>query len=71
MGRRLAAASDQLIGERAPVGPIRDAADYRRRFPDGRIGSNPRRASAEAGAQLYEAAVTELTNVWRRFAEEE
>jgi len=71
VGQRLAAASDRLVGERAPNGPIRDAADYRRRFPDGRIGSNPRRASSEAGARLYEAAVTELTEVWRRFAEEE
>ena len=33
----------------APNGPIYDAADYRRRFPDGRIGSNPSLANPEAG----------------------
>src|SRR5690625_1297674 len=68
VGARLAGASDRLVGERAPEGPIRDAADYRARFPDGRIGSDPRKASAEAGARLYEAAVGELTEIWERFA---
>ena len=38
-----------------------DAADYRRNFPDGRIGSNPALASPEAGRRLYEAAVAALT----------
>ncbi len=36
----------------APTGPIRDADDYRRRFPDGRIGSDPSQATIEHGAQL-------------------
>ena len=40
----------------APNGPIRDAADYRRRFPDGRIGSNPLQAKAEIGAELVGVA---------------
>jgi creatinine amidohydrolase/Fe(II)-dependent formamide hydrolase-like protein len=40
----------------APTGPILDAADYRRRFPDGRIGSDPSQANVEAGAKLVEAA---------------
>ncbi len=33
----------------APTGPILDADDYRRRFPDGRIGSDPSQASVAAG----------------------
>jgi creatinine amidohydrolase len=45
----------------APRGGFADAADYRRNFPDGRIGSNPALASAEAGRQLYDAAVAALT----------
>ncbi|HEY0013409.1 MAG TPA: creatininase family protein [Allosphingosinicella sp.] len=40
----------------APDGSFSDAADYRRRFPDGRIGSNPALATPEAGARLLEAA---------------
>ena len=41
----------------APVGPIYDAEDYRRRFPDGRIGSDPSQATAEAGEKIVAAAV--------------
>jgi creatinine amidohydrolase len=35
--------------EVAPSGGFYDAADYRGRFPDGRIGSNPALATPEAG----------------------
>ena len=41
----------------APTGPILDAEDYRRRFPDGRIGSDPSQASIEAGEKIVAAAV--------------
>src|SRR5258706_11111093 len=41
----------------APNGPIYDADDYRRRFPDGRIGSDPSQASVEAGEQIGLAPV--------------
>lgn len=40
----------------APTGPILDAADYRRRFPDGRIGSDPSQAKPEDGGTLIELA---------------
>jgi creatinine amidohydrolase len=46
-----------LDPEIAPTGGFTDAADYRRRFPDGRIGSNPGLASVEAGPRLLEAAI--------------
>jgi creatinine amidohydrolase len=52
----------------APTGPIRDAADYRRRFPDGRIGSNPALASPEAGKKLFERALAGLDKDYRDFA---
>lgn len=41
----------------APDGGFSDDADFRRRFPDGRMGSNPGLASIEAGKRFYDAAV--------------
>jgi creatinine amidohydrolase/Fe(II)-dependent formamide hydrolase-like protein len=52
----------------APMGPIYDADDYRRRFPDGRIGSDPSQASVEAGAKIVDAAVKGLISEFQRFA---
>src|SRR6476661_7582216 len=40
----------------APNGPIRDALDYRARFPDGRIGSDPAQASPEKGQRIIDLA---------------
>lgn len=51
----------------APRGPIRDAADYRRRFPDGRIGSDPSQASVEDGEKLIDASATALIEKFRTF----
>jgi creatinine amidohydrolase/Fe(II)-dependent formamide hydrolase-like protein len=44
----------------APTGPILDADDYRRRFPDGRIGSDPSQASPEKGERIIAAAAKAL-----------
>jgi creatinine amidohydrolase len=44
----------------APHGEFADAADYRRKFPDGRIGSNSALATPEAGRRLYDAAVAAI-----------
>ena len=54
----------------APNGPIRDALDYRARFPDGRIGSDPAQASPEKGRQIIEAAVPALLGDVAAFAAE-
>ncbi|MFQ5755389.1 MAG: creatininase family protein [Acidiferrobacterales bacterium] len=51
----------------APKGEIFDAADYRRRFPDGRIGSDPSLASVEAGQRLYNAGVQDTLVDYRNF----
>ena len=40
----------------APSGGFTDAADYRARFPDGRIGSDPSQATPEKGAQIVAIA---------------
>ena len=52
----------------APSGPIFDAEDYRRRFPDGRIGSDPSQATVEAGEKIVAAAVKSVISDFRQFA---
>jgi creatinine amidohydrolase len=52
----------------APVGPILDADDYRRRFPDGRIGSDPSQATVDAGEKIVAAAVKAVITEFKAFA---
>ena len=52
----------------APSGPIFDAEDFRRRYPDGRIGSDPTLANPEAGKKLVDAAVRALVREFKAFA---
>lgn len=56
-----------LDPEVAPTGTIADAADYRARFPDGRIGSAPGLASVAAGARLHAAGVEDLLEDYAAF----
>jgi creatinine amidohydrolase len=51
----------------APRGEFADADDYRRCFPDGRIGSNPGLATPEAGRRLYETAVREIAAEYKEW----
>jgi creatinine amidohydrolase len=54
----------------APAGPIRDAADFRRRFPDGRMGSDPTQATPDQGGQIVALASAALiTDAQAFFAE--
>ena len=53
----------------APEGPIRDAVDYRNRFADGRISSDPTQASVEKGAKIAEVAVASLVEDFAKFLE--
>jgi len=52
----------------APKGDFTDAADYRRNFPDGRIGSNPGLSSVDAGKRIFDAAVKDLAADYKAFA---
>ena len=51
----------------APTGPILDADDYRRRFPDGRIGSDPSQATPEKGEAIIAAAARALISDYESF----
>lgn len=53
----------------APQGSFGDALDYRSRFPDGRIGSEPTQASIENGQLIIDAAAKALRDDFRRFAD--
>ncbi|MBW4559910.1 MAG: creatininase family protein [Mojavia pulchra JT2-VF2] len=60
--------------KQAPLSPevatghnIYSAADFRVRYPDGRMGSNPALATPEHGKQFYDSAVKELSNGYLEF----
>ena len=60
--------------KQAPLSPevgsghrIYSATDFRLRYPDGRMGSNPALATPEHGKQFYELAVKELSNTYLEF----
>jgi len=58
----------KLEPKRAPWGPIRDADDYRRHFPDGRIGSDPSLSTIEHGERIYEATLADIARDFQSFA---
>lgn len=60
-----------LSDEVASGHPIYSAADFRRRYPDGRMGSNPALATPEHGKQFYELAVKELSQSYLEFIHRE
>lgn len=47
--------------------PIYGAEEFRRCYPDGRMGSNPALATPEHGQQFYEAAVKEISSQYLEF----
>jgi creatinine amidohydrolase/Fe(II)-dependent formamide hydrolase-like protein len=54
----------------APTGPIREALDFRARYPDGRMGSDPGQATPEKGGELVAAAVAGLIEDVATFSSE-
>jgi creatinine amidohydrolase len=58
------------LPEPAPAGPIHGPDDFRRRHPDGRMGSDPSLATADHGHRFLDVAATALTADLQRFLEE-
>jgi len=56
-----------LSPEVAPTGDFFDATDFRRRFPDGRIGSSPQLATVEAGQRFCRLAAEALGADYQSF----
>jgi creatinine amidohydrolase len=54
----------------APTGPIREAVDFRARYPDGRMGSDPAQASPEKGGELVALAARGLIEDLAAFVDE-
>ena len=55
----------------APTGPFYGPADFRRRFPDGRIGSDPSLARPEHGERLAAASAEAIAARYRAFLAED
>ncbi len=55
----------------APSGRFYGPEDYRRRFPDGRIGSDPSLARPEHGEKLIELAAETVAEIYREFLAED
>lgn len=59
---------DSLLSpDKAPSGPICDAADFRQRHPDGRMGASSALASAENGQRLRLAAIEDALEALGNF----
>ncbi len=54
----------------APTGPIREALDFRARYADGRMGSDPALASPEKGGELVATAAKGLVSDLASFSGE-
>ena len=54
----------------AATGPIREAADFRARYHDGRMGSDPGLATPEAGGEIVSLAVKGLITDLKAFENE-
>lgn len=54
----------------APTGPIREAADFRARYADGRMGSDPAQATPEKGGEIVALAAKGLIEEVREFGAE-
>lgn len=63
--------SAELDPEVPPSTHVFGPADFRRRYPEGRMGSHPELASVEAGQRIIEAVAADLAKQYREFLTEE
>jgi creatinine amidohydrolase len=63
--------SAQLDPEVPPSSHVFGPADFRRRYPEGRMGSHPELASVEAGERIIEAVAKDLADDYRKFVSED
>ena len=63
-------AKQRPLPEPAPAGPIHGPEDFRRRHPDGRMGSDPYLATAEHGERFLTIAASALVDDLQAFLEE-
>lgn len=54
-----------------PTTHVFGPADFRRRYPEGRMGSHPELASVEAGVRIIEAVAADLAEEYRKFVTED
>jgi len=63
--------STELDPEVPPTTRLFGPADFRRRYPEGRMGSHPELATVEAGQRIIEAVAENLAEEYRTFLTEE
>jgi creatinine amidohydrolase len=63
-------AKHRPLDEPAPAGPIHGPDDFRRRHPDGRMGSDPFLAQPDHGERFLDLAATALSTDLERFLAE-
>jgi creatinine amidohydrolase len=62
--------TDHVEPHVAPTSRLFGPADFRARYPDGRMGSHPQLASVEAGQTIIDAVAKDLAEQYRRFTTE-
>ncbi len=63
--------SAKLAPEVPPSTRVFGPADFRRRYPEGRMGSHPELASVEAGERIIEAVAADLAEEYQDFLTED
>jgi creatinine amidohydrolase len=56
-----------FVGAAPAAQPYRSAEEYRAKFPDGRVGSDPTLATPERGAAIFAAAVDDVAEDYAAF----